>query len=64
MAKKVQLNEGHWLEATDRCHNVAEIIQMMLLDHPAIEQSPLIQQKILQAQALIAEAYQDCGQHL
>jgi hypothetical protein len=63
MSKKVQLNEGHWLEATDRCHSVAEIIQMMLLNHPAIYQSPHIKEKVEKAQELISEAYQDCAQN-
>jgi hypothetical protein len=62
MAKKVKhLDSGYWHEAMDRSYCVTEIIQSMLLDHPAIEQTKPLYKKILKAQELIAEAYQDCG---
>lgn len=60
MAKE-KLNPGHWHEATDRAHCVSEIIQIMLLDHPAIKQDKYIKTLIEDAQNKIGEAYQLCG---
>lgn len=63
MAKE-KLNSGHWHEATDRAHCVSEIIQTMLLDHPAIEQSRDVRVLIEDAQNKIGEAYQMLGNKL
>lgn len=63
MAKE-KLNPGHWHEATDRAHCVNEIIQTMLLDHPAIKQTKEIRIFIEEAQNKIGEAYQLLGNKL
>lgn len=36
---KVKLNEGYYKAGLDRCIAVAKIVQMVLLDHPAIDQN-------------------------
>lgn len=58
---KQKLNPGHWLEATDRTHCVIEMIQIMLLDHPAISQTRDIKVKVEAAQNILGEVYQECG---
>lgn len=63
MAKE-KLNLGHWHEALDRAHCVSEIIQSMLLDHPAISQTKDIRVYIEDAQNKIGEAYQLLGNKL
>lgn len=60
MAKE-KLNLGHWHEATGRTHCVSEIIQNMLLEHPAIKQDKYIKTLIEDAQSKLEEAYQLCG---
>ena len=57
----IKLTQGYWHEAMDRSHCVTDIIQVMLLEHPAIEQTEDIKNKVLKAQELIAEVYQYCG---
>lgn len=60
MGKEI-LNAGHWHEATDRTHCVSEIINNMLLWHPAIKQDKYIKSLIEDAQSKLEEAYQLCG---
>lgn len=60
MAKE-KLNPEHWHEATDRTHCVMEIIQTMLLDHPAINQSADLKTKVEAAQNILGEVYQEAG---
>lgn len=60
MAKE-KLNPWHWHEATDRIHCVMEIIQIMLLDHPAISQSMNLKFKVEAAQNTLGEVYQETG---
>lgn len=59
--KKEKLNTGHWHEATDRTHCVMEIIQTMLLDHPAIARSIDLKTKVEAAQNILGEVYQEVG---
>jgi hypothetical protein len=59
-----ELNPGHWHEATDRAHCVSEIIQTMLLDHPAIAQTHDIRIFIEEAQNKIGEAYHLLGNRM
>ena len=56
-----KLNPGHWHEATDRTHCIMEIIQTMLLDHPAISQSRDLKTKVEAAQNILGEVYQEAG---
>lgn len=56
---KEVLNDGHYIEARDRCHSVAIIMQNMLLDHPVIDQTPELKVRIAKAQELITSVYQD-----
>lgn len=56
-----ELNPGHWHEACDRAHCIGEMIQIMLLDHPAVESDPLISAKAQRAQDLIGQVYQEAG---
>lgn len=59
--QKEKINSGYWHEATDRTHCVMEIIQTMLLDHPAINQSIDLKTKVEAAQNILGEVYQEAG---
>lgn len=64
--KKRVLDKFYWHEALDRSAIVADLIQTMLLDHPAFNQKNNIRNKRLrkrveQAQELILETYQEIG---
>lgn len=58
----VELNDGHYHEALDRCFCVIEIIDNMLSDHPAIAQTALWKEKIDAVQEILADLYQLIGQ--
>lgn len=60
MAKQ-KLNPGNWHEATDRTDCVINIIQEMLLKHPAIITDKEIREKVKAAQDLLGEVYQLAG---
>jgi len=59
--KKEKLNPGHWHEACDRTFCLCEIIDTMLLAHPAIKQTPELKKKVEEAQQILAEVYQLTG---
>lgn len=58
---KSVLDKFHYHEVLDRCFCVQNIIEDLLLDHPAIEQNKKWHDKIEKAQKLIGEVYQDIG---
>lgn len=60
MAKE-KLNRGHWHEAADRTYCAMDIIQRMLFDHPAIEQTPDLSNKIEKVLDILGEVYQEAG---
>lgn len=55
------LDEFHYHEARDRLLTVQIMINELLLDHPAVIAHDRLQHKILCADALLADAYQECG---
>jgi len=57
-----ELNEGHWHEACDRTHCVIEIIDNMLVNHPAIAQDPVLLQQVQYAQEILGTVYQAAGE--
>ena len=59
--QKLELNPGHWHEATDRTHIIILMINDFLIEHPAIMQSPEIRKLCQEAGAKLGEAYQLCG---
>lgn len=62
--KKEKLNPGHYHEALDRCDCVNQIIDEILLKHPAIAQTPAWRREIEKAQGIIADVYQAIGQKI
>lgn len=60
MAKE-KLDHGHYIEAVDRCHCINEIIDTILLQHPAIAQNATWKKDIEKAQELIGKVYQEIG---
>lgn len=55
-----ELTERYWIEATDRTDFVISVVQI-LLEHPAIAQTPELAEKTQQAQSLLFEVYQACA---
>jgi len=48
-------------EALDRCSIIASILGTQLIDHPYIQSTKAIKAKLLKAEKLINEAYQQIG---
>lgn len=59
MPKK--LDSYHKHEALDRCHVVCSMIDDFLVNHPYVEQEPIIKAKIKLALKYLSEAYQMIG---
>ncbi|WP_318493277.1 hypothetical protein [Photobacterium leiognathi] len=57
-----ELNDGHILEAVDRCYLTANFIESTLLDHGLVDAVPAFKEKAKDAQRLLLELYQDIGQ--
>lgn len=55
------LDEFHYHEALDRLLTVQIMINELLLDHPAVIAHDRLQAKVLSADAMLADAYQECG---
>lgn len=58
----MKLDEFHYHEALDRLLTIQTMINELLMDHPAILAHERLQAKVLCADALLADAYQECGQ--
>jgi hypothetical protein len=57
--KKIKgLNEGHYLEATDRAYIVANMMEDVLIEHPVFIKHKELRKRIKKAQKLVLEAYQ------
>lgn len=59
--KKKKLDVFYYHEALDRSYVVADIIDRTLLEHPVIKSHPALENKIVKAQELIVEVYQEIG---
>lgn len=59
--KKKKLDMFYYHEALDRSYVVADIIDRTLAEHPAIKMHPDLEKKVLKAQELIVEVYQELG---
>ena len=61
MSKK--LDKYHYHEALDRSYCVMDIMQSMLLDHPVLtsKKHKKWKKKLLKAQMLVSEVYQEIG---
>lgn len=59
--KKNKLDEFHYHEALDRSYLVANIIEDALVKHPVIRKHRNLKTKIVKAQTLIVEVYQEIG---
>ena len=53
----MEYNEGHIIEGLDRLHVITEMIDSILIDHPAIVKAECVD-KISQAQKLLYDSYQ------
>lgn len=60
MAKK-KLDEFHYHEALDRSYLIADMIESALVEHPVIRKHRNLKAKIVKAQELIVEVYQEIG---
>jgi len=59
--RKPKLNDGHYLEMTDRLHIVSSIIDTHLLQHPVCKLESEVTEKVDAALTLLVEAYQIAG---
>jgi hypothetical protein len=59
--RKPKLNDGHYLEITDRLHVVSSIIDTHLLQHPVCKLEREVTEKVDAALTLLFEAYQIAG---
>lgn len=57
----IELTTVDWIEATDRADMIMNIIELLRI-HPAIYQTPEIKEKVNQAQELLGDVYQACGE--
>ena len=62
--KKQRINNGHWLEATDRVAVTQNNIEDNLRSHPAIASKKKYIKLVDKAQEVLAELYQQLGQKL
>lgn len=58
----MKLDEFHYHEALDRLSTIQTMIDQLLVDHPAITGHERLLAKVLTADGLLADAYQECGQ--
>lgn len=56
-----KLDEYHYHEALDRASSVAEIIEIMLIQHPVVKEHKDVKELVEKAQECILEAYQILG---
>lgn len=63
MAKNVtkKLDVFHWHEALDRSAICIEMVDRLILFHPAIESNKLLKAKATEAYRLLYEIYQEIG---
>lgn len=61
MGDKIRLTKAYWHEACDRTACVIDIVDTMLVAHPAIGQTKDIKEKIDKVQELLGEIYQAAG---
>lgn len=62
--KKEKLNSGHYHEVMDRSYVIMSNMEDFLLNHPAVSQNKKLKEKVEKAQTLLAEVYQEMGQHM
>lgn len=61
---KVQLNEGHYIEALDRANILCDMVEDILLTHPVYLKHKKLRNKLEMAQDIIGEVYQQVGMKL
>lgn len=61
MSKKNKINDGHYLEAMDRLHLVADMMDRYLMDHPIINQTKDLKQLVNYSIINLMEVYQRVG---
>ena len=61
---KVELNEGYYHEAMDRCHVLMETINDHLVEHPVGRQKDKINRMFIRAIIALNEAYQMAGDEI
>lgn len=62
--RKKELNDGHYLEITDRLHVVNVMIDEILLEHPVTDFYPELKKLIEEASKNLGDAYQYSGKLL
>lgn len=55
-----ELGERDWIEVTDRADTIIQVVDI-LLEHPAISQTPALKEKVEHAQGILFEVYQACS---
>lgn len=58
---KPKLNDGHYLEMTDRIHVVMSIVNDHIIQHPVCKLEKEVSEKVDAALNLLFEAYQIAG---
>ena len=61
---KVELNEGYYHEAMDRCHVLMDTINNHLIEHPVGKQNKEINRMFVRALVSLMEAYQMAGDEI
>lgn len=57
----VELNDGYFAEALDRVHCFQDSWERLIIDHPAIMQTPELKDAADKIQGLMFDLYQKCG---
>lgn len=58
---KNKLDEFHYHEALDRMNLMCDIIEESVVHHPVIDKHGNLKKKVLKAQQLLSEVYQEIG---
>lgn len=62
--KKIKVNKGYLHEGMDRISIIQMNIDDYVIKNKAVKKIPIAKKKIERAQQLLAEAYQELGQHM
>lgn len=63
MCTKIEINEGHFIELTDRIHIIVSNIEDYLIKHPLLlhENNKELKSRVEKASELLVEVYQMTG---
>jgi hypothetical protein len=61
MEEKIEINQGHYVEALHVAYMVQDMMENYLIEHPVIDQNKELKELVGKAQGIIGEVYQKIG---